>query len=99
MDGSAALKEALRDGVRTQRWELRAVEHVVTETAEDFGGADPLIPLSAIAARQRLLEDLRSSIGDLGEELELEDPSDEAVERIKKLVHREFSDHTFIIDL
>ncbi len=87
-DVSEALSEAIRDGLVGIWRELLAVEAVVAETTEEFGGEDPLIPeaRSFLVGFRAQLEDLRSSFG---EEIELEEPDEEAIDLVRKLVHRE----------
>ena len=87
-DVSEALSGAIREGVVGKWRELLAVEAVVSEAAEEFGGEDPLIPelRSFLVAVRAQLEDLRSSVG---EEIELEEPGEKAVDLVRKLVHRE----------
>lgn len=87
-DVSEALSEAIRDGLVGIWRELLAVETVVAETTEEFGGEDPLIPeaRSFLVGVRAQLEDLRSSFG---EEIELEEPDEEAIDLVRKLVHRE----------
>ncbi len=87
-DASESLSEAIRDGVVGKWRELRTVETVLAETTEEFGGEDPLIPeaRSFLDDVRAQLEDLRSSFG---EKIELEEPGEEMVGQVRKLVHRE----------
>ncbi len=90
-DVREALSEATRDGLVGKWRELLAVEAVVAETTEEFGGEDPLIPevRSFLVGVRAQLEDLRSSFG---EEIELAEPDDEVVDRVRSLVERELTD-------
>lgn len=88
---SEALIEGLESSFRSQWQELRAVELVVGEFKEEFGGEDPLIPeLRSIV--DKALEDLsriHEAVTELGFEATEEEPDDELIEHVRSLAHRE----------
>jgi hypothetical protein len=73
------LKETLTDGIAQYWRQVRAVEAVVEEAREEFGGEDPCMPLirSKLDEAKALLEEMHERLDELGVATELPEISDE----------------------
>lgn len=81
-----------------EKWrELLAVETVVAEVAEEFGEA-PIIPdaRGALDSVREALEDLRSGFQD---EIEVVDPDEEMLARVRQIVYREADRNSLTVQL
>ncbi|MDP9236376.1 MAG: hypothetical protein M3P30_03090 [Chloroflexota bacterium] len=83
-----ALVTGIRDGLSSHWRELRAIEMVVDEVAEEFGAEDPLRPDT-----RRVLDDAKATCVKLCHDIqpyadgfELAEPTDEDVELVRGLV-------------
>jgi hypothetical protein len=87
----AALREQLREGVPWCWREVRAVETVLEEVAEEFGGEDPLLPpvREVLNKTRRDLADLHLLLDFVDAEAELPGPDEERVEFLRERWLRE----------
>ena len=88
---SEALIESVELSFRSHWQELRAVELVVSEISEAFGGEDPLIPAlrSTVEKAGEDLSCIHESVIALEFEATKEEPDDELVELVRSLVECE----------
>jgi hypothetical protein len=72
------LKESLADGIAENWRQVRAVEAVVEEAREEFGGEDPWVPFlrSKLDEAKTLLEEMHERLDELGVATELPELSD-----------------------
>ena len=85
-EAMAALRQSLREGVPWCWQELRAVEMVLAEVAEEFDGEDPLVPAVREVldkTRQDLVE-LHPLLSFVDVEVELTEPDEERVEFLRQ---------------
>jgi hypothetical protein len=86
-------KEILREGVLEQAQYLRAVDLAVAEVAEEFEGEDPALPgVRALIdrAEEELTELVKCAEAYVGP-LPLEEPDEELVEQLRRLVLGEYA--------
>jgi hypothetical protein len=88
-----AQKELLREGVLEQAGYLHAVRLAVDEVAEEFDGEDPALPevRGLIERAEEKLADVREGAASYVRELEHEEPDDEVVERVRRLVFGDYA--------
>jgi hypothetical protein len=86
----AAVKETLRDGVQEAWRRLRAVELVVDDVRGEFDGEDPLLPEARQVADECSadLEGLRKGAERLVGLFALEEPGDEELAWVRRIVER-----------
>ncbi len=84
----SALLESLKDGVETYWREMRAAQQVLAQAAEEFDGEDPLLPelRGVLDWVQRELEDLHEQAKRDIEPLELPEPDEEVLARVRSLL-------------
>jgi hypothetical protein len=72
------LKETLAEGIAENWRQVRAVEAVVEEAKEEFGGEDPCVPFirSKLDEAKALLEEMHERLDELGIETELPEIND-----------------------
>lgn len=94
-----ALIEHLKSGVAFQWQELRAVELATDEVTQEFAGEDPMIPqLRSVFDRAKAeLTDIAETLNRFGIEVELKEPDDEALDRVRSLVERELDERRVIL--
>jgi len=82
----AAPREILRDGVPWCWQELRAVETVLEEVTEEFGGEDPLIPpvRRVLDQTHQELAELPTLLDAVHVEVELPEPDEERVAELRE---------------
>jgi hypothetical protein len=85
-EAMAALRESLREGVPWCWQELRAVETVLAEVAEEFDGEDPLLPpvRSVLDKTHQELIDLHPLLDAVDAEVDLPEPDEERVEQLRQ---------------
>ncbi|MCH7891116.1 MAG: hypothetical protein IH921_06395 [Gemmatimonadetes bacterium] len=86
-----ALLESLKEGVETYWQEMRAAQRVLAQAAEEFDGEDPLLPKlrGVLDGVQKELEDLHEQAKRDIEPLELPEPDEEVLARVRSLVQPE----------
>ncbi len=86
-----ALLESLKEGLETYWREMRAAQRVLAEAAEEFDGEDPLLPKlrGVLDGVQKELEDLHEQAKRDIEPLELPEPDEEVLARVRSLVQPE----------
>ncbi len=87
----SALLKSLKDGVETYWQEMRASQQVLAEAAEEFDGEDPLLPdlRGVLDGIQKELEDLHEQAKRDIEPLELPEPDENVMARVRSLVQPE----------
>ena len=90
-EAMAALRESLRDGVPRCWQEVRAVETLLEELAEEFNGEDPLLPpvREVLDKTRRDLADLHLLLDFVDAEAELPEPDEERVDFLRQRWLRE----------
>ncbi len=90
-EACSALLRSLKDGVETYWQEMRASQQVLAEAAEEFDGEDPLLPdlRGVLDGVQKELEDLHGQAKRDIEPLELPEPDEELLARVRSLVQPE----------
>ncbi|MDP2858876.1 MAG: hypothetical protein Q8P50_12990 [Bacillota bacterium] len=85
-EAMAALGESLREGTPWCWQELRAVETVLDEVAEEFDSEDPLVPpvRNVLDKTRQDLVDLHSLLPHVDVEADLPEPDDERVEWLRQ---------------
>ena len=86
-----ALIATLKEGVETYWREMRAAQRVLAQAAEEFDGEDPLLPKlrGVLDGIQKELEDLHEQAKRDIEPLELAEPDEEVLARVRSLVQPE----------
>ncbi len=86
----AALAESLREGIPWCWQELRAVEMVLDEVAEEFDGEDPLLPpvREVLGKTRQDLTELHSSLQYVDAEVDLPEPHEERVAWLRQRLLR-----------
>ena len=86
-----ALIATLKEGIQKCWGEMRAAEQVLAQAAEEFDGEDPLLP-----ELRSVLDGIREELSDLHEQakqdiepLELPEPDEEVLARVRSLVQPE----------
>jgi hypothetical protein len=89
-EAMAALRQSLREGVPWCWQELRALEMVLDEVAEEFG-EDPLLPpvREVLDKTHKDLVDLHSSLPHVDAEVDLPEPDEERVDALRQRCLRE----------
>ncbi len=84
----SVLLESLKDGVQTYWQEMRAAQQVLAQAAEEFDGEDPLLPdlRGILDSVRKELEDLHEKAKRDIESLELPDPDEEVLTRVRSLL-------------
>jgi hypothetical protein len=82
----AALRQSLRERIPWCWQELRAVEMVLDEVAEEFNGEDPLLPpvREVLDKTHQDLLELRPLLGFVDVEVELPEPDEERIEFLRQ---------------
>jgi hypothetical protein len=90
-EAMAALRERLREGVPWCWQELRAVETVLDEVAQEFDGEDPLVPpvRNVLDKAHQELADMPQFLGALHVEVELPEPDEERVDALRQRLLRQ----------
>jgi len=90
-EAMAALRQSLREGVPWCWQELRAVEMVLDEVAQEFDGEDPLLPpvREVLDKTRQDLVDLHSSLPHVDAEVDLPELDEERVEWLRQRWLRE----------
>ena len=90
-EAMAALRQSLREGVPWCWQELRAVEMVLDEVAQEFDGEDPLLPpvREVLDKTRQDLVDLHSSLPHVDAEVDLPEPDEERVAFLRQRWLRE----------
>jgi hypothetical protein len=85
-EAMVALRESLREGVPWCWQELRAVEMVLDEVAQEFDGEDPLLPpvREVLDKTRQDLVDLHSSLPHVDVEVDLSEPDEERIEFLRQ---------------
>jgi hypothetical protein len=89
-EAMAALRESLREGVQSSWQEVRAVEAVLAEVAEEFG-EDPLLPpvRQVLDKTHQDLVELQPLLGFVDVEAELPEPDEERIDFLRQRWLRE----------
>jgi len=86
-----ALIGRLRDGIACQWQEIRSVEILVQEVADEFEGEDPMTPeLRAVFEQAKTgLTDVAETLDRCGIETEMPEPTEDVLDKIRLVAHRE----------
>jgi hypothetical protein len=89
-EAMAALRQRLREDTPWCWRELRAVETVVEEVAQEFNGEDPLLPpvRNVLDKAHQELADLPELLVAVGVEVELSEPDEERVADLRERLLR-----------
>jgi hypothetical protein len=94
-----ALIDHLRVGIACQWQEIRAIEMLAEEIAEEFEGDDPMMPelRSVFEEAKAGLSDIAGALGRFGIETDLPEPGEDVMNRVRLLVQRELDDRHLVL--